>query len=131
MKQRLKIYATLLGALIIGGTFFYVNNMARRQTVAKLTMLGMVGELEKLDEKLEIDTLQSNFLLYNNYDGINKVLSQIETKLDETIRCYREINSGAHPLSTDIFSRYESAFTHKKELRGSPSLYPPDQGQGV
>jgi diguanylate cyclase (GGDEF)-like protein len=115
MNQRLKIYATVFIALIIGGAFFYVNDMTRRQTVGRLTLLGMVGELEKLEEELEVEVLQSSFFLYHNYDDINGVLSRIETKFDETRRCYREVNPGEHPASTAIFSRYQAAFSRKKE----------------
>lgn len=115
MNQRLKIYATVFVALIVGSAFFYISDMTRRQTVGRLTLLGMVGELEKLEQELEVEVLQSSFFLYHNYDDINEVIGRIESKFAETKRRYQEVNPGDHPASSAIFSRYQAAFAWKKE----------------
>jgi diguanylate cyclase (GGDEF)-like protein len=115
MKPQQKIYAAILAALVIGSAFFYVNDMTRRRTMGWDALVVTAGELEKLEKELDGEVLQSSFFLYHNYDRINGVIRNVETKLTETRRRYLAINPGRHPVATDILSRYETAFTGKKE----------------
>lgn len=115
MKQQLKIYGAVLAALVIGGAFFYVNDMTQRQTVGWVSLLGTVGELEKLEKELDGEVLQSSFFLYHNYDRINDVIRRIEVKFAESRQRYRDVDPGEHSIATGIFTRYESAFARKQE----------------
>ncbi|MBU0675749.1 MAG: bifunctional diguanylate cyclase/phosphodiesterase [Proteobacteria bacterium] len=114
-KQRLKIYSTIIMALVIGGLFFSMNFLAQQQTVGRLTLSGMLGEIEKLEMELQSEVLHNSFFLYHDYDRIHQLTQSLEKKLVEIQAFHQTVFSGSHPIWNGMVARYSNTLAQQKE----------------
>lgn len=73
----LKLYLTIIFAIVIAGIFFYVNESNESLLLSHADVLHQLTDVELHNEKISEEALNSAYRLYETYDTINRQLQQI------------------------------------------------------
>ncbi len=117
--MRLKIYLTIAFAGLVGLLFAFFSNQAKEQTVARLTLMGTVSELERHEQELAGEILRGSFFLYHDYDQLHAILARLRENLAQTEDLHRQI--GADPgqaiptASGALLAAYRETATRREE----------------
>lgn len=111
MKLSHKIVIAVSTAIIIGGLLLYTRKLSS-DVISSHTMISdSIREIDILDRMLDDEILKSSFLLYHNYDGINKAMRQIYRQLAEVMGQQTLENC---PKTLALLKRYQEETLEKE-----------------
>jgi len=114
MKFVHKIYLAIGAALVIGGLFFVARGRVVDSLETQARVLHRVSELERLDVELDGEAWRTAFMLYNNYDAMNKVLDRAENLLRE-IQAEPTLTRPHYQDAMRLLRQYEVLSEQKRE----------------
>ncbi|MCB1772147.1 MAG: EAL domain-containing protein [Gammaproteobacteria bacterium] len=112
MKLAHKIYLAIVFSIAIGSLYFVAKERTESLLVTHANVLHRLAELERLNVEIDNATWQNAFLLYNDYDAVNRRLARMRALLDDIGAV--DLISGDHYASTRaLLAEYGELFEEK------------------
>lgn len=113
-RFELKLYVTIVFAVVIAGVFFYVNESNENLLVSHAQVLHSLNDLELKNEKINEQVLISAYRLYGSYDGININLQQLRNQVHQ-VALDPLLTNDIYRAVTDELSLFSSALDEKEK----------------
>lgn len=113
MTLRVKIHLAVAAALLVGGAFFVFEHTTGNLLRSHADLLAKIGDLERLDARLDGEVLRASLLLYHNYDDLHR-LDQGITALLETIEAGLAPYPEDYGDALDRVAAYRRAMAEKR-----------------
>lgn len=112
MKLAHKIHLAIIFSIAIGGLYFVAKEKTENLMEEHANVLHMLAELEQLNIEIDNATWQNAFLLYNDYDAINRRLKRTRELLDD-IATVDLINDDDYQSTRAELADYRQLFDEK------------------
>ncbi|MBL3526090.1 MAG: EAL domain-containing protein [gamma proteobacterium endosymbiont of Lamellibrachia anaximandri] len=109
------IYAAVLAAFFVGALFFYTDSQTSRLLQLHSTVYDTIGDIERLEEQLDLHLLKASFFIYYNFDHSHSQLRKIRKRIAE-IRENAYLQDPVFAETLAGFGQYEVKLAEKEEL---------------